>query len=124
MRHPSQFFYVHPSTYLAITFDKGLSHRIQLHVGQDKSYIYQKYETSYNVYDQTIHEGYTCVDYWKQTESYGDCILRNFREYAFGVFGCYPPWLDNIDGKVCEEVMVAKQIQNGTYDKFMLILII
>ena len=108
-------FYLHPTSDLAVTFDKGPSHRIYLHVGQDKSYKYLRYEISYEVHDQTIHEGYSCVDYRKQTESYGDCILRNFKEYALSVFGCYPPWFDDTTGKVCEEDIVAKEIKNGTY---------
>ena len=109
-------FNVHPSSDLAITFNKSPGNRIQLDVGKDYSYQFHKYEISYEVHDQTIHEGYSCVDYRKQTESYGDCILRNFKEYALSVFGCYPPWFDDITGKVCEEDIEANEIKNGTYD--------
>ena len=107
----------HKSTDLRITDEKSSGNGVTLNVGEDSPFHYWAYEISYEVYDNTIHEGTSCVDYRKLQEDYGDCLLKNFEDYVYSIYGCYPPWLVNKEESKCEVDKDPHRIENDRYVK-------
>ena len=76
------------------------------------------YELNYEIHDNTIHEGTTCFDYRKQTESYGDCNLNAVKKYIYSAYGCYPPWVvDEPDNLICDIGLESKEIDKSLSKK-------
>ena len=107
----------HATTDLRITDERSSGHGVTLDVGEDSPYHYWGYEITYEVYDNTIDDGASCVDYRKLQESYGDCLFRNFKDYVFTVYGCYPPWIATEDDPECEIDKDPHRIENDRYKK-------
>ena len=67
-----------------------------------------------------LFEGSTCVDYRKQKENYGDCLLKAFKYHISTIYTCYPPWIVGLEGKECEKDIETLEIENGRYEKIVL----
>ena len=113
-----KIFLNHKSTDLRITNFRTSQLMIDLEV-EETAFHYWRYSLKYEVYDDTIHDGNTCVDYRRLKESYGDCIYNIFKQYAYLTYGCYPPWLNEGVGNVCEKDSIPFKIENGRYETFI-----
>jgi hypothetical protein len=105
-----EIFILHRTTNANITTSMGPDSWIQLKSTSNTTFEYKRYEISYEVIDNTIHEGTSCTDYRKLKEDFGECNYRVFRDHIYEAYGCYPPWMSNTDGKVCELDQPTKNI--------------
>ena len=108
---------IHETYDYRITFDKTPDHTFYVKV-EEGTYHFWKYELTHEIYDNTIFEGKTCVDYRKLQESYGDCLYRVFKETTYATYGCYPPWMRDSEKEICEENATPFKKENGRYVKF------
>ena len=116
---PLRVYPSHESTETNVTNEKSDHYGITIDVGAVNSSDFHIiiYEVSYEVHDNTLFEGETCIDYRKQTESYGDCLYEAVRKHIYSIYKCYPPWLLNIDEKECEKDIETLGVDNGRYNK-------
>jgi hypothetical protein len=35
------------------------------------------------------------------------------KDYLFSTYGCYPPWVDDSEGKQCEDDILPKELQSN-----------
>ena len=109
-------FLVHSSTDTIISYDKSMHSMIEL--GSNTNGYLKEYEISYDIIDNTFHDGTKCIDYRQQEETYGYCIYRVFESYLVSNYGCYLPWMDARDGKQCEvDIPVGRlELQDDIYE--------
>ena len=105
----------HPLIDLKITNAKTPEDTVMLDV--DENFHYLRYELIYEVHDNSIHDGISCVDYRRLQEDYGDCLYRAFKKDTYATYGCYLPWIDDVGENVCEEHETPTTNRNGHYDK-------
>jgi hypothetical protein len=108
-------FLVHSSTDARISYDKSMHTMIEL-VSSTLGYV-KVYEISYEILDNTIHDGTKCTDYRQQEETYGKCNYRVFESYLVSNYGCYLPWMNVKEGKQCEvDIPVGRlELQDDIY---------
>ena len=109
-------FLVHSSTDARISYDKSLHTMIEL--GSSKLGYLKEYEISYEILDNTIHDGTKCIDYRQKEESYGNCNNRVFETYLVSNYGCYLPWMGVREGAQCEvDIPVGRlELQDDIYE--------
>ena len=107
-------FLVHKSTDTRIILD--MHSRIDLRSTSVQNFDSKTYTISYEILDNSIHDGKTCKDYRKQEETYGDCNYRVIKAYLVSFYGCYLPWMDEAEGKECE-VDVAVPVMKSELQK-------
>ena len=106
----------HSSTDLKLFSELDPDSYITFGATSNTTYEDKSYEIFYEVHDNTIYEGTTCVDYRKQKETYGDCNIKAFKQYMYSAYGCYPPWIDETDERqdersLCETGIKTKEIK-------------
>ena len=103
----------HSSTDLKLFSELDPDSHITFGATSNNTYEDKNYEIFYEVHDNTIYEGTTCVDYRKQKETFGECNIRVFKQYMYSAYGCYPPWVDETNKNLCEIGIEAKEIEPG-----------
>ena len=89
-----KIYLVHNSTENRLTLDKeNPSTIVVIGATSNTTFVYRSVELFYEVQDNTIFEGTTCVDYRKQDESFGDCNYKALAAHLHDIYGCYPPWM-------------------------------
>ena len=109
-------YFVHNTTNTQLIADKNPLHYIEVGHKPKGVYDHKIYEISYHVLDKTLHDGGLCIDYRKTAENYGDCNYRALKEHIFSSYGCYPPWLENTEGKQCEIDIPSKLIDAAVHN--------
>jgi hypothetical protein len=90
-------YIVHNSTDSQILYDQT---SIKIGPTSNDTFDYKIYRLFYDIFDNTIFEGKSCVDYRKLKDSYGDCNYKALKNYIFSSYGCYPPWIKQSDGEI------------------------
>ena len=116
---PIRVYPSHDTTEEKVINDKSDSYGITLDVGAINSSHFHIiiYEVLYEVHDNTLFEGETCIDYRKRTESYGDCLYEVVKRHVYSIYKCYPPWLLKTGGKECEEEIETLGVDKGRYNQ-------
>ena len=78
------------------------------------------YEVELRVYDSSVDDGITCVNYERTGSRYGECIENMLQEKFLLWFGCLPPWFSNDLNNVCDadmhkvinDVEILQEIEN------------
>ena len=104
-------YLIHKSKEKRLTSDKeNPASEVVIGATSNVTFDYKAVELSYQVQDNTIFEGSTCVDYRNKEDSFGDCNYKALATYLHDLYGCYPPWMD-LDGKnVCEIDIESKNV--------------
>ena len=96
-------YLAHNSTDLKILVDRNPSSFIEFGPTSKETFDFKIYKIHYEVEDNSIHDGTSCVDYRHLSESYGECNYRALKSYISSSYGCYPPWMeDNEEKNQCE----------------------
>ena len=109
-------FLSHSSTDTKIIAEQSMYSRIELGSSSDSTFDMKDYELSYEIQDNTIYDGKTCIDYRKQQETYGDCNYRVLKSQLFASYGCYPPWIESTEGGQCEIDIPSKELEQKLID--------
>ena len=108
----------HRSTDLRLYSDLNPNSHIRFGTTSNNTFDCMDYEIFYEIYDNSIYEGTTCVDYRKQAETYGDCNYKAFKEYVASIYGCQPPWMDESKKETCEIGIPSKKIEPTLFNSF------
>ena len=113
-------YLVHKSTDKILISDKESPYsQIELGATSDTTFDYKAVELFYEVEDNTIFEGATCVDYREQEESYGDCNYKALASYFHDLYGCYPPWMKLGLKNICEIDEIPKNVSANKLSNFL-----
>lgn len=110
-------YFVQDSTNKKIYTDTSPDVYIDLSSTSNATYEYRVYKIVHAVYDNTIYEGISCVDYRKHKEKYGECNYNAFKKLILSHYGCYPPWIDDTDGKECEKDLPSYDVEADKFKK-------
>lgn len=108
-------YIMHDSTDSQLIKEKSQQGYTNLNKISNTTFDYKIYEISYQVVDETIHDGDSCVDYRKQGQTYGECNYNALMHYVYSNYGCYPPWIKTRERKKCEVDMPSKNMDPDTY---------
>ena len=103
-------FIVHNST------ASSLHSETTLGFNSNTSYDYKVYELTFQVHDNTIYEGITCVDYRKKSFTYRDCKNNAVKKKIYSSYGCHPPWIFETKDKTCEIGIQNKEIDAKVFE--------
>ena len=108
----------HKSTENRLTLDKeSPSTEVVIGATSNATFEYKTVELFYEVQDNMIFEGTTCVDYRKQEESFGDCNYKVLAAHLHDIYGCYPPWMKLGWKNVCDSDVASKNVGDKTLNK-------
>ena len=113
-----QIFLLHETSDKQITTNKSPESTITLDV-EENNYDYLRYELTYEIHDDSINDGISCVDYRYLQENYGDCLYKELKQYVYSTYGCYPPWIEEPGNNVCEEDKIPQNMENSSYKRFL-----
>ena len=108
-------YIIHDSTDSQLIKEKNPQSFTKLNKISSTMFDYKIYELSYEVLDETIHDGNSCVDYRKQDQSYGECNYNALKHLIYSNYGCYPHWMKTNERKQCEVHVPSKSMDSATY---------
>ncbi len=86
-----RFYILDPYRSTALRLEPILGHTRKLTKGPD-GFSYSHYKISFELHDDTLHEGENCKDYSKAVGNFGDCFKLELIEKLKDWFGCLPIW--------------------------------
>ena len=93
----------HNSTNSKILLNRNPASIIEFGPTSKDTFDHKIFKIHYEVEDNSIHDGTSCVDYRHLSETYGECNYKALKTYILTNYGCYPTWIEhNEEDKQCE----------------------
>ena len=90
-KEPMRFYILDPYRSTALRVEQILGHSRKLTKGSE-GFSFSHYKISFELHDDTLHDGDNCKDYSKDDGNFGDCFQQELEYKLTKWFGCLPIW--------------------------------
>ena len=90
-KNPLRVYILDPYRSTALRLERMLGHTLKLKKGP-RGFSNSLYKISFELHDDTLHDGNICKDYSRAKGEFGDCFKQELEVNLKNLFGCLPIW--------------------------------